>query len=104
MVEGSGLVVTMLQANSRLYHVILIGYISNDHISLTGLLQTLCVQDGTADSAQNKTNLRDVTVLRDDFDYPLFGLKKNLVRLLGNLCYGDRSNQDKVSLCVYTAV
>ncbi|XP_065900529.1 ataxin-10-like isoform X2 [Dysidea avara] len=67
--------------------------------SAAGLLQTLCVQDGTADSAQNKTNLRDVTVLRDDFDYPLFGLKKNLVRLLGNLCYGDRSNQDKIREC-----
>jgi len=65
---------------------------------ITGLLQALCVQDGTVDSVKNRTNLRDVTVLRDDCDYPLFGLKKSLVRLLGNLCYGDRSNQDKVSI------
>jgi len=68
-------------------------------LSSTGLLQAICNQDGTANSAQNKTNLRDVTIAGDDHDFPLFGLKKNLVRLLGNLCYSDCSNQDKVSLC-----
>jgi len=71
---------------------------------IIGLLQALCVQDGTVNSANNRTNLRDVTVVKDHRRYPLFGLKKSLVRLLGNLCYGDRNNQNKVSLSIYTAV
>ncbi|XP_003741487.1 ataxin-10 [Galendromus occidentalis] len=32
----------------------------------------------------------------DIFDHPYFGLKRDLVRLIGNMCYKDKRNQDTV--------
>ena len=53
--------------------------------------------------AQGQNAFSDVTKLselgRSDVrnDNPVYGFKSNLIRLIGNLAYRDRSNQDAVS-------
>jgi len=33
-------------------------------------------------------------------DHPVFGLKRDLIRLLGNMAYKHRTNQDMVNMCL----
>lgn len=35
-------------------------------------------------------------------DHPVFGLKRDLIRLLGNMAYRHRANQDMVSFRVFS--
>ena len=60
-------------------------------------LRVLCIRDGTVDSAKNRTNLRNPTAAENSNDQ-LFGLKRDLIRLIGNLCYQHCDNQDKVCI------
>ena len=58
-------------------------------------LRVLCIQDGTIGSAKNRTNLRD-SAATESTNNQLFGFKRDLIRLIGNLCYQHRDNQNKV--------
>lgn len=70
---------------------------------LAEFLRALCIHDETVDCAKNKTNLRDSTAPQDaqNSTNQLFGLKRDLIRLIGNLCYQHCDNQDKVAMYVY---
>ena len=61
----------------------------------TEFLRVLCIQDGTVGSAKNRTNLRDAATSGSP-NSQLFGLKRDLIRLIGNLCYQNHDNQNKV--------
>lgn len=63
-------------------------------------LRALCIHDGTVDSAKNRTNLRHCSAEEDTRNSNTFGLKRDLIRLIGNLCYQHHDNQDKVLLYV----
>lgn len=36
-----------------------------------------------------------------DISHPAVGFKSHLIRLIGNLCYKNKGNQDKVSLYIF---
>lgn len=38
---------------------------------------------------------------QEEISHPAVGFKSHLIRLIGNLCYKNKENQDKVSLCIF---
>lgn len=38
---------------------------------------------------------------QEEISHPAVGFKSHLIRLIGNLCYKNKENQDKVSLDIY---
>lgn len=57
------------------------------------LLYVLSELDGSLDSAKNLSSSADGTC---DHPHPLYGVKRDLVRLIGNICYHCPSNQNLV--------
>lgn len=39
---------------------------------------------------------------QEEISHPAVGFKSHLIRLIGNLCYKSKENQDKVSLCFFS--
>ena len=65
---------------------------------LPEVLSDLSMTDGSLTSGKNRTNLRDCLDESDEVrTHLLFGVKRNLMKLIGNLCYKSRRCQDKVS-------
>lgn len=59
------------------------------------LLRQLSVSDGSISSARHRTQLPQVGV--DQHTSIVFGLKRDIVRLIGNLCFKYKPNQDFIS-------
>ena len=56
------------------------------------------MMDGSLTSGKSRTHLRDYVDGSDKVkEHLLFGVKRNLIKLIGNLCYKSRRCQDKVS-------
>ena len=92
------IIVYLVSTTTEVQHVIVA---LPHHIMMTFLaefLRTLCVHDGTVNSAKNRTNLRNSVVTPVNSNDQLFGLKRDLIRLIGNLCYQHRDNQNKVCI------
>ena len=58
------------------------------------ILSVLSKLDGSTDSARHVSYLSDSD--KDDDRHPLYGLKRDLIRFIGNLCYHCQVNQDLV--------
>ena len=57
---------------------------------------------GKEDEGNEFTPVLKVGEVVDDDDNPVFGFKRNLIRLIGNLCWKHKENQDTVSKIVQT--
>ena len=58
--------------------------------------------DGSDASGRHRSRLASAQPTGHEDQSPVFGLKKLLVQLIGNMCYRDPVIQDTVGLCVVT--
>ena len=63
---------------------------------LTELLKDLSTFEGSLTSGRHRTHLREYIRENEQMkEHPLFGVKRNLMKLIGNLCYKSKRCQDK---------
>ena len=85
------IIVCLFACNGLFYYSTLICY------GITELLRKLCTLDESANSSQNRTHLRSgLPRGEEEAWHPLYGFKRDVIRLLGNLLYRCGRVQDKV--------
>ena len=73
-------------------------------IAHVALLRQLASLDGSDVSARHRSRLSSVKPTGDEYQHPMFGLKRLLVQLIGHLCYRSPVVQDKVGCHVMSCV